>query len=83
LNEAAQGRYEPIMALQSASSTIGGQIMHGMQLSVICTEDAGELKADLPIGAARRRMITVLQAHAASGRGRDRRFPTGPAQCRY
>src|SRR6478752_1370724 len=27
-------------------STIGDQIMHGMQLSVICTEDASELKAD-------------------------------------
>jgi pimeloyl-ACP methyl ester carboxylesterase len=47
LNEAAQGRYEPLMALaQLLSSTIGDQIMHGMQLSVICTEDAGELKID-------------------------------------
>ncbi len=45
LNEAAQGRYEPIMALSNLlDSTISGQIMHGMQLSVICTEDAGELK---------------------------------------
>jgi pimeloyl-ACP methyl ester carboxylesterase len=47
LNEAAQGRYEPLMALANLlSSTIGGQIMHGMQLSVICTEDGGELKLD-------------------------------------
>ncbi len=47
LNEAAQGRYEPLMALSKLLvSTIGGQIMHGMQLSVICTEDAAELKAD-------------------------------------
>jgi pimeloyl-ACP methyl ester carboxylesterase len=45
LNEAAQGRYEPIMALSNLlDSTISDQIMHGMQLSVICTEDAGELK---------------------------------------
>jgi pimeloyl-ACP methyl ester carboxylesterase len=47
LNEAAQGRYEPLMALSKLLvSTVGDQIMHGMQLSVICTEDAGELKAD-------------------------------------
>jgi len=47
LNEAAQGRYEPLMALSRLLvSTIGDQIMHGMQLSVICTEDASELKAD-------------------------------------
>jgi hypothetical protein len=53
LNEAAQGRYEPLMALSKLlSSTIGDQIMHGMQLSVICTEDASELKADPPTPAA-------------------------------
>jgi pimeloyl-ACP methyl ester carboxylesterase len=47
LSEAAQGRYEPLMALSKLLvSTIGDQIMHGMQLSVICTEDASELKAD-------------------------------------
>ena len=44
LNEAAQGRLEPLMALSNLlASTIGGQIMHGMQLSVICTEDAAEM----------------------------------------
>ena len=47
LNEAAQGRYEPLMALSKLlSSTIGDQIMHGMQLSVLCTEDAAEMKSD-------------------------------------
>jgi pimeloyl-ACP methyl ester carboxylesterase len=47
LNEAMQGRYEPLMALSKLLvSTVGDQIMHGMQLSVICTEDASELKAD-------------------------------------
>ena len=47
LNEAAQGRYESLMALSKMlASTVGDQIMHGMQLSVICTEDADELKAD-------------------------------------
>jgi pimeloyl-ACP methyl ester carboxylesterase len=47
INEAAQGRYEPLMALSNLlSSTLGDQIMAGMQLSVICTEDAAELKSD-------------------------------------
>lgn len=47
LNEAAQGRYEPLMALSHLlSGTLGKEITQGMQLSVICTEDAGELHAD-------------------------------------
>lgn len=47
LNEAAQGRYESLMALSKLlAGTLGDSIMHGMQLSVICSEDAGELKAD-------------------------------------
>jgi pimeloyl-ACP methyl ester carboxylesterase len=47
LNEAAQGRYEPLMALAKLlTSTVGDQITAGMQFSVICTEDASELKAD-------------------------------------
>lgn len=65
LNEAAQGRYEPLMALSKLlASTIGDQIMHGMQLSVICAEDAAELKAD-PADAGSLLgvdMITHLQA---------------------
>jgi pimeloyl-ACP methyl ester carboxylesterase len=86
LNEAAQGRYEPIMALSNLlSSTIGGQIMHGMQLSVICTEDAGELKADsADVGSLLGvDMITVLQAQCSvwpqGQRPADFRKPlTGP-----
>jgi pimeloyl-ACP methyl ester carboxylesterase len=47
LSEAAHGRYEPLMALSKLlQSTLGDQIMAGMQFSVICTEDASELKAD-------------------------------------
>jgi pimeloyl-ACP methyl ester carboxylesterase len=65
LNEAAQGRYEPLMALSKLlASTVGDQIMHGMQLSVICAEDAAELKAD-PADAGSLLgvdMITTLQA---------------------
>jgi pimeloyl-ACP methyl ester carboxylesterase len=47
LAEAAQGRFEPIMALSNLlQSTVGEQIMGGMQLSVICAEDAAELKSN-------------------------------------
>ncbi|MDR6841807.1 alpha/beta hydrolase [Pseudoxanthomonas sacheonensis] len=47
LNEAANGRYDALMAL---SKMLGDQmadsITLGMQLSVICSEDGGELKAN-------------------------------------
>lgn len=68
LREATEGRYEPLMALSKLlSGTLGEQIMHGMQLSVICAEDAGELKsdpadADSLIGIG---IIEVLKAQCA------------------
>ena len=65
LNEAAQGRYEPLMALSKLlASTLGDQIMHGLQLSVICTEDAAEMKTDpADVGSLLGiDMITTLQA---------------------
>lgn len=47
LHEAAEGRYEALLAqAESLSSSLTGQIYHGMQLSVMCTEDADELRAD-------------------------------------
>jgi pimeloyl-ACP methyl ester carboxylesterase len=65
INEAAQGRYEPLMALsQLITGTLGEQIMTGMQLSVICTEDAGEMHAN-PADAGSligEDMVTVLTA---------------------
>ncbi|HMB58075.1 MAG TPA: alpha/beta hydrolase [Arenimonas sp.] len=68
LNEAAQGRYEPLMALSKLiTSTVGDQIMTGMQLSVVCTEDASELKAD-PADAGSligEEMVTVTAAQCA------------------
>lgn len=47
LHEAAQGRYESMLA-QSAMlmETFGESIMHGMQLSVSCTEDAADMRVD-------------------------------------
>ncbi|WP_119716823.1 alpha/beta hydrolase [Cognatilysobacter tabacisoli] len=47
LNEADQGRYAPLMALaQMIQGQVSEQIMHGMQLSVICAEDADLLVKD-------------------------------------
>ena len=47
LNEAQQGRYGSLMSLSKLLETqVGDQFMHGMQLSVICAEDADLLKAD-------------------------------------
>ncbi len=68
INEAAQGRYEPIMALSHLiAGTLGEQIMTGMQLSVICTEDASEMHADATdIGSLLGQdMITVLAAQCS------------------
>ncbi len=47
LSEAAAGRYEPLMAqARLIMGSLGEQIHHGMQLSVMCNEDADELVAD-------------------------------------
>jgi pimeloyl-ACP methyl ester carboxylesterase len=47
LHEGIQGRYEPLMALSRLVSTsVNESIMHGMQLSVTCAEDADELAPD-------------------------------------
>ena len=46
LHEAAQGRPESLLAqARMLTSLVGESIMHGMQLSVICAEDAPELAA--------------------------------------
>ncbi len=47
LHEAAAGRYAPLAAQARLMQTqIGESIMHGMQLSVACSEDAAGLRAD-------------------------------------
>ena len=81
LKEAMAGRYESLMALSRlVTGTIGDSIMHGMQLSVICAEDADELRVD-PKDAKSlmgTEIITVLQAQCeAWPRGkRDPAFRT-------
>ena len=52
LKEASEGRYDGLMAMaKMLDSTLAGQMMFGMQLSVICSEDAYGLK-DNPDDAA-------------------------------
>lgn len=52
LNEADQGRYGPLMSLSTmVEGQMDEQFMHGMQLSVICAEDADRLSADNPADA--------------------------------
>ena len=68
LNEAAHGRYEPLMALANLlRTTVGDQITDGMQYSVICTEDAGELKVDPADANALlgTDLVTTMQAQCA------------------
>lgn len=47
LDEAAHGRYAPLMSLaELANRQIGGQMNRAMQWSVICAEDADRYRAD-------------------------------------
>ncbi len=47
LHEAAEGRPETLMAqARMITGQLGASIVHGMQLSVVCAEDAPELVAD-------------------------------------
>ncbi|MEE7548319.1 alpha/beta fold hydrolase, partial [Xanthomonas sp. Kuri4-1] len=60
LDEAAAGRYAPLMALaQMTTREMGGQMNRAMQWSVICAEDAGRYRA--PPGVER----TLLGAQVA------------------
>jgi pimeloyl-ACP methyl ester carboxylesterase len=65
LKEAMAGRYEPLMALSRlVTGTLGDSIMHGMQLSVMCAEDADEMRVDAKDAGSLlgTDMITVLKA---------------------
>lgn len=75
LHEAAQGRAGPLMAqAEMITSSMSEQIMHGMQLSVICAEDLPRMRPD-PADGARLlgdMMLRVLQAQCEV-------WPTGTA----
>ena len=69
LHEAAEGRYAPLLAQsRMLTSSFGDMISHGMQLSVMCTEDAAEMAidpadADSVLGNA---MVEMLTAQCAA-----------------
>jgi pimeloyl-ACP methyl ester carboxylesterase len=47
LSEAAEGRYEALLAQsRMLSENVGESIMHGMQLSVMCSEDAADMRIE-------------------------------------
>ncbi|RPE80110.1 alpha/beta hydrolase [Vulcaniibacterium tengchongense] len=68
LSEADQGRYAALMALSRlVQDQLGEQIAHGMQLSVLCAEDADLLtpdpaEADTVLGTA---LVDLLRAQCA------------------
>lgn len=68
LHEASLGRYENLMAL---SKMLGGamseSMMYGMQLSVVCTEDAAGLRADEAMASSLlgNELVDLLQAQCA------------------
>jgi pimeloyl-ACP methyl ester carboxylesterase len=74
LHDAAQGRYAPLLAQSRLlTGSIGDMIAHGMQLSVMCTEDV----ADMTLHPADdgsvlgNEMVALLQAQCAA-------WPTAP-----
>jgi pimeloyl-ACP methyl ester carboxylesterase len=75
LNEAAEGRFETLMAQSDMIlGDLGESIMHGMQLSVICSEDAERFvvdpaDADSLLGTS---MVTGMQAQCAGWPKGDR-----------
>ena len=74
LHEASEDRYAPMMAQsRMLMDSVGGQIAHGMQLSVICTEDVADMAPD-PDDAGSllgNSMVELFQAQCAA-------WPTAP-----
>ncbi len=68
LSEAMKGHYEPLMAqAKLISGGLGDSMMAGMQLSVICSEDADGMKTD-PVSTGSvlgNEMVDVLKAQCA------------------
>ena len=69
LHEAEQGRYENLMSLSHMlSGSMSDQMMMGMQLSVVCTEDRGGLKvdADMASSVLGNVLVDMMQAQCAA-----------------
>ena len=68
LHEADQGRYEGLMALSKMlGSSLSDQMMYGMQLSVVCSEDASGLKGDAAMASSilGNSLVDLMQAQCA------------------
>jgi pimeloyl-ACP methyl ester carboxylesterase len=68
LHEADQGRYESLMALSKMLGTsMSDQMMYGMQLSVVCSEDASGLKDDAAMAKSLlgNVLVELMQAQCA------------------
>ena len=74
LHEASEGRYAPLLAQsRMLAGSIGDQMAHGMQLSVMCTEDVADMTID-PGDAGSvlgNEMVALIQAQCAA-------WPTAP-----
>jgi pimeloyl-ACP methyl ester carboxylesterase len=74
LHDAANGRYAPLLAQsRMLMASLGDQMAHGMQLSVICTEDVSEMAAD-PVddgSVLGNEMVALFQAQCDA-------WPTAP-----
>ena len=68
INEASQGRYEGLMALSKLlTDGLSDQMAYGMQLSVICSEDADGVRGDPSMAASLlgNALVDVLVAQCA------------------
>ena len=68
LREADQGRYEGLMALSKMLGTsMSDQMMIGMQLSVVCSEDASGLRGDAAMSSSLlgNSLVDLMQAQCA------------------
>lgn len=68
INEASAGRYEDLMALSKMlSGNLSVQMAYGMQLSVICSEDADGIRGDPSMGSSLlgNALVDVLVAQCA------------------
>ena len=68
LHEASEGRYEQLMSLSKMlSGSLEDNMMAGMQLSVVCSEDAAGLRVDAAMSSSilGNSLVDLLQAQCA------------------
>src|SRR5688572_31740608 len=64
-HEADQGRYESLMALSKLlGSSMSDQMTIGMQLSVVCSEDASGLQGDTAMSSSDRKSTRLNSSHS-------------------